>query len=134
MEHSNLKKSKKKGSKSCIEDPEVSTNKTRTNGSFTALFIRVTVYSLNPLEKLLFMRGVLFLLPQDGSREWPAGSQLRPAEAASTAGSGGAAPGGAERTSAGLSHGSWRPVVAQPRTCMAHGGAAPATAVLRRPR
>ena len=73
------KNQKEKESKSCIEDPEVSTNKTRTNGSFTALFIRVTVYSLNPLEKLLFMRGVLFLLPQDGSREWwPARGSGRP--------------------------------------------------------
>ena len=84
MEHSNLQKSEKGNLASrSLEFTQFKLDKY----ILTALFIRVTVYSLNPLEKLLFMRGVLFLLPQDGSREWPA-------EAASTAGSGGAAHGG----------------------------------------
>ena len=63
------KNQKEKESKSCTGVPEVSTNKTRTNRSFTALFIRVTVYSLNPLEKILFMRVILLLLPPDGGAE-----------------------------------------------------------------
>ena len=43
--------------------------------SFVALFKRVTVSSINPLENLLFPRAVLLLLPTEPSR---GGHQDRP--------------------------------------------------------